>query len=176
MLLIIGTVALFGCSSTNFHYVNKSFPITKGVTKYYLKNVDVALKLGTNGKGKENDTTYANQGELEKQIETDFKKYLKQFNIYDPNSTDLAISISFDITRNFNFGGKALNIPTFSHSINIEKGDVKVANENRSDYVIDYSFLRNMKIASFLSDTEDERKDIDFICKIIVKDLSNFGN
>ncbi len=175
LLFIICTITLVGCSATSFKYVDKSVPVKKGVTKYHLEEVNVTLKLGTNGEGKENDTVYASQDELKEQFSNGLKKYLGKYNLLGSNSESLAISASFDFTRNFNFGGKALNIPTFSHEITIKKGNTKVATYNWSNYVIDYNTLRNLKIASFLSDADDEKKDIDLICEEIIEDLSKFG-
>ncbi len=176
LLIIISVAMLMGCAS-RFVYSDKSVPIKKGVTRYHLGKVEVNLKLGTNGEKGENDTVYFSQKELVQEFTTDLKKYLKEYNIFDSTSSGLTLSAEFDFVRNFNLlGKKALNIPHFSHIISVKKGNKKVAYYSFTDYVINYSVVRNLKITASLSGPEDEKEDIDLVCKEIIEELKNLGD
>lgn len=178
VLSLVSSVLLMGCSS---RYVYHEDPTTlkKGISKYYLKNPVVNLKLGHGAI--EGDKTFANQDALASQFKKELTKYLTEKNLLASNEAgaDAAIDITIDFTRIFNYGGKALNKPKFFYNVNIKKNGKLLVSYSVPEQsptrgkIVDIAY--NAKIAAFQRGAEDELKDVSLISETISEEIAEIG-
>lgn len=178
VLSLISSILFIGCSS-RYTYHEKPTSIKKGVTKYYLKNPVVNLRLGQGAI--ENDITFASQNELSDQFKKNLTQALIENNLlaYDEAIPDAILEITIDFTRIFNYGGKALNKPKFSYQVNIKKNEKLLVSYSVPEQVptrgrmLDIPY--NAKISAFQRGAEDELKDVILISKIISDEIAEIG-
>lgn len=181
VLFLASSILFMGCSSTNYTYHEKPTPIKKGVTRYYLKNPVVNLKLEHGAI--EGDKTFADQELLTGQFKKSLMENLTDKKLLAANekSSDAVLEIKINFIRTFNYGGKALNKPKFSYSVEIKKNEKLLVSygvpeqvPTKGSNILDIAY--NAKIAAFQRGAEDELLDVDYISKKISEEIAGIGN
>lgn len=179
--IILIAVLLTGCGSgPSYTYFVKPTPLKENTTKYYLGKIDVNLTLGHGAIV--GDKTFATQSMVTKQFKIFFIKHLKEEGVFakSKSSADAIVNVTVDYKRTYNYGGKSLNKPTVSHSIEIIQNKLKVASLSHGNYTTRHGYLKdlavNIEIASFNWDEEDEPEDIELVAKLIAGDIAKAGS
>ncbi len=170
---------LTGCSSKYAYHV-KPTPLKEGTTKYYLDETNVELTLGY---GALDDGRFESKQQLTDSFKKHLIKNLKEQNILaeSKSRSDALLVVNVDFHRVFNAGGKALNKPVISYSINVKnKEQVKLASFKMEKFQTSYGTFGdiavNVKIVAFKWVAEDELKDVNLVSKMITEDLYKLGD
>lgn len=174
-------LTLAGCASSPYIYHVEPTQLQSNQTKYNINSVIVNLELGHGAIP--SDESFATQEQLKKQFEIALIAQMKEKGIYSTkiDDTGFSVDLSINYKRNFNYGGKALNKPSVSHSVIIlDNTHKKIASFSQGNYTTNYGTLGdvavNIEIAAFSWGAEDEPKDVELISKEIVEDLANLGS
>lgn len=180
ILILMAVVILAGCSSHSpYTYHENPTTLKKGETQYFVKTPVVKLTLGHGAIS--GDTSFVSQDVLAKQFQESLIKHFSLNNIHaaKESEADATVDVNIDYTRNFNYGGKALNKPTFSYQVSIKKKDIPVANYNVNNKTTNYGGFKdtavNLEISAFKWGVEDEPKDVDLIASTIAKEVAAIG-
>jgi hypothetical protein len=172
---------LTGCGSTSpFTYHVKPTPLKGNETNYVLGKVNVNLSLGHGAIP--GDKSFATSSQLKKQFTSFLQKHLKDKGVLasSKSGAGAVVNVTVDYTRTFNHGGKSLNKPRVSHSIEIIRDESKLASLRQNNYTTKYGYLKdaavNLEIATFNRDAEDEPEDIELIAELIAEDIANAGS
>ncbi len=178
--LMLIAALLVGCgTSSSFTYYVKPTPLKINETNYLIGKVTVNLMLGHGAiKG---DKTFSSKVQLEKQFIGFLRKHLIEKGVFSKSkNADAVVNITIDYTRTFNYGGKSLNKPRVSHSIEIIKNGKRLASSQQSNYTTTYGYFKdlavNLEISTFNRDAEDEPEDIELVAKMIAEDIAKAGS
>ncbi|MDR0467277.1 MAG: hypothetical protein LBG67_00285 [Campylobacteraceae bacterium] len=167
---------LSGCSGV--HYEVKPTPLKSGKSTYSVNKFDLTLdeSRSTIPEGDQ----YLNQEELKESFIGFFTKHLKEQKIY---GDEYKINVKMLYQRIFyfeQFGGNSIVTPNFQYYVEIVDSSDKL--------IASYSIpMSNIKRSVFVQlahtteqlfgqwDHEDEPIDIEFLSKIIVKEIKKLG-
>ncbi len=178
--MVLIAVLLAGCSSDSLYtYYVKPTPLKNNGTNYFLGKVQVNLTLGHGAIL--GDKSFASSSQMKKQFTSFLQKHMKKKGLLSKSKNNaVVVNVTLDYTRIFNYGGKSLNKPQISHTIEMVRGKERLASSRLVNYTTKYGYFKdmavNLEIAAFSWDAEDELEDIEFIAKLIVEDIANAGS
>lgn len=172
---------LSACSSSPYKYHVNPTPIEKGKSSFVLGQVSVSLTPSIEEIEKKSGakTQLVNAKQMEEMFKHSINKNLKELGLLNDKKPSYIINIKINYKRTFNYGGKALNKPQISHSIEILDEDQKLVSFGKGKYTTKYAYFEdaavNIEIASFNWDHEDEPRDIELISELIADDIAGVG-
>ncbi|CAA6813107.1 MAG: Unknown protein [uncultured Campylobacterales bacterium] len=176
VVAIFVLLGISGCGSM-YNYTVDPTPIKKDSAKYVLKKFDLNLQ---HGHGQNiNNKTFKSEADLRKSFIEFVNLELKEQGLLGAKNS-FKVAIDMDYTRNYNYGGNALNKPEFFYTVSVYSVQNKLlANFSIPKSTTTYGTFKDLaistEIAIFKWDAEDEPKDIAMIAKTLVRELSKLG-
>ncbi|UPT76877.1 hypothetical protein MN086_07390 [Sulfurovum sp. XGS-02] len=180
---MVGLVGLSGCAGSSPSTEAKQ--TLQSAEGYQVGQVNVTLTDHVFYDFSEEEKHYPNEKELASFFKEDIEKYLKQAG-RSCQGTPSCLTLDLDINylRNFNMGSVSVSAPTIDRTLTIRQGDTVVYNNTQKELKLNKGGIVGntlnelalfTKAGEEKANVEDERKDIQVISQVTVKDIERLS-
>jgi len=178
-VVLLAAVSVASFASVCGAAAAKDTPLKRGASHYYINPPVVNLTLGHGAIP--GDTTFLDQEGLANEFHEFLIKSFSEKKIVAETADDAdgSVDVELNYTRTFNWGGKALNKPTFRYKVTITKAGDVLASYATSEATTTYGYFKdfpvNAQIGAFKWGVEDEPRDVALIAEIIAREVVKIG-
>ena len=190
MKIYISTITLAlivsGCVSTSTSLTTKAKQALQSTQGYKVGKVNVTLVKNTFYDFSEEQKLYPNTEKLATYFKNDMQKYLKKSGKSCQDKQEcLTVDMNINYTRNFNLKSVTVSAPKIDRTVIIHKGEKVFYTDTKKELQPSRGGLLGKalnevsvftKVGKNTPNLQDERKDIDVISDITIKEIVSLGN